>query len=62
MALGTPHEHYEAEAASNFLRSAADDQDVSVATKTLLGRGVFSKLVRDHHRQKPGRQLKISDA
>ncbi|KAK0465216.1 uncharacterized protein EV420DRAFT_1759926 [Desarmillaria tabescens] len=62
MALGTPLEHYDAEGASTLLRSAAEEHIVTSATKGLVSRGVLSKLVRDHHRQKPGRQLKISDA
>lgn len=62
IALGTPLEHYDAEGASTLLRSAAEEHIVTSATKGLVNRGVLSKLVRDHHRQKPGRQLKISDA
>ncbi|SJL05812.1 uncharacterized protein ARMOST_09148 [Armillaria ostoyae] len=62
IALGTPLEHYDAEGASTLLRSAAEEHIVTSATKGLVSRGVLSKLVRDHHRQKPGRQLKISDA
>ncbi|KAK0198496.1 hypothetical protein F5146DRAFT_1158718 [Armillaria mellea] len=41
---------------------SAEEHIVTSATKGLVSRGVLSKLVRDHHRQKPGRQLKISDA
>ncbi|KAG7450180.1 uncharacterized protein BT62DRAFT_495486 [Guyanagaster necrorhizus] len=62
MALGTPLENYNAEGASTLLRSAAEEHIVTSATKGLVSRGILSKLVRDHHRQKPGRQLKISDA
>lgn len=61
MALGTPNERYDAEAASSLLH-AIGDQAVSTATSNLLGRGVLSKLVRDPTKQKPGRQLKISES
>ncbi|KAF5377206.1 hypothetical protein D9615_006321 [Tricholomella constricta] len=60
MTLGTPHERYDPEPASTLLRSVGE-QYVSVATKNLLSRGVLSKLVRDPQKQKPGRQLKISE-
>ncbi|KAF8634442.1 hypothetical protein AX15_000891 [Amanita polypyramis BW_CC] len=61
MTLGTPHEHYEAERASNLLRSA-NESAIECARDNLLARGVLSKLVRDPQKQKPGRQLKISEA
>ncbi|KAF8058259.1 hypothetical protein FPV67DRAFT_1524679 [Lyophyllum atratum] len=60
MTLGTPHERYDPESASTLLRSIGE-QSVSAATKNLLSRGVLSKLVRDPQKQKPGRQLKISE-
>jgi Family of unknown function (DUF6581) len=60
MALGSPHESYDAESASNLLRSVGE-QAVAVATKNLMSRGILSKLVRDPQKQKPGRQLKISE-
>ncbi|GLB36492.1 putative B-block binding subunit of TFIIIC [Lyophyllum shimeji] len=60
MTLGTPHERYDPEPASTLLRNIGE-QYVSVATKNLLSRGVLSKLVRDPQKQKPGRQLKISE-
>ena len=60
MTLGTPHERYDAELASTLLHTIGE-QYVSVATKNLLSRGVLSKLVRDPQKQKPGRQLKISE-
>lgn len=62
MAFGTPNEHYDTAAAAQFLKSAADPNALSISSKNLLSRGVFSKLIRDHHRHKAGRQFKISDA
>ncbi|KAG6885704.1 hypothetical protein C0993_010876 [Termitomyces sp. T159_Od127] len=59
--LGTPHECYDPELGSTLLH-AIGEHNVSVATKNLLGRGVLSKLVRDPQKQKPGRQLKISES
>jgi oxalate---CoA ligase len=61
MVSGTPHESYETERASGLLRSAGDSA-VDSARNNLLARGVLSKLVRDPQKQKPGRQLKISEA
>ncbi|KAG6866027.1 hypothetical protein C0991_009436 [Blastosporella zonata] len=60
MVLGTPHERYDAETASTLLR-AIGEHYVNIATKSLLSRGALSKLVRDPQKQKPGRQLKISE-
>ncbi|KAG6814043.1 hypothetical protein H0H92_003893 [Tricholoma furcatifolium] len=60
MTLGTPHERYDPELASTLLRGIGEHH-VSVATKNLLSRGVLSKVVRDPQKQKPGRQLKISE-
>lgn len=60
MTLGTPHERYDPESASILLRSVGEHY-VSVATKNLLSRGILSKLIRDPQKQKPGRQLKISE-
>ncbi|KAG5651227.1 hypothetical protein H0H81_009422 [Sphagnurus paluster] len=61
MTLGTPHERYDPEPASALLRNVGE-QYVSIATKNLLSRGVLSKLVRDPQKEKPGRQLKISES
>ncbi|KAK2461682.1 hypothetical protein APHAL10511_006145 [Amanita phalloides] len=61
MVLGMPHERYDAERASNLMRSAGESA-IECARKNLLERGVLSKLVRDPQKQKPGRQLKISEA
>ncbi|KAG6891388.1 hypothetical protein C0992_007611 [Termitomyces sp. T32_za158] len=58
--LGTPHECYDPELGSTLLHTIGEHY-VSVATKNLLSRGVLSKLVRDPQKQKPGRQLKISE-
>lgn len=60
MTLGTPHERYDPELGAELLHSFGE-QNVSAATKNLLNRGVLSKLVRDPEKQKPGRQLKISE-
>ncbi|PFH54764.1 hypothetical protein AMATHDRAFT_52646 [Amanita thiersii Skay4041] len=60
MTLGTPHERYEAERASVLLHSVGESSTEN-ASKNLLNRGVLSKLVRDPQKQKPGRQLKISE-
>ena len=60
MAMGTPPERYDSESASLLLRSAGEDA-VATAIKNLLGRGVLSKSQRDPAKQKPGRQLKISE-
>ena len=61
MVLGTPYESYDAEIGSNFLRVIGEEA-VGIATKNLINRAVLSKLVRDPQKQKPGRQLKISEA
>lgn len=60
MTLGTPHEVYDPESASALLHTVGE-QYVLPATKNLLSRGILSKLVRDPQKQKPGRQLKISE-
>jgi oxalate---CoA ligase len=60
MALGTPNERYDPEPASTLLHHVGE-QYVSPAARNLLNRGVLSKLVRDPQKQKPGRQLKISE-
>ena len=58
--MGSPPESYDCDVASSLLRSAGEDE-VAAGAQSLLARNVLSKLVRDHHKQKPGRQLKISD-
>ncbi|TFK36810.1 hypothetical protein BDQ12DRAFT_633054 [Crucibulum laeve] len=60
MAMGMPPERYDPEAASMLLRSAGD-KSVGIATKNLISRGILSKSQRDPTKQKPGRQLKISE-
>ncbi|KAF9458331.1 hypothetical protein BDZ94DRAFT_1270875 [Collybia nuda] len=60
MTLGTPNEHYDSDLASVLLHGLGE-HEISVATRNLLNRGVLSKLVRDPTKQKPGRQLKISE-
>ncbi|KAH6916823.1 hypothetical protein BKA70DRAFT_313865 [Coprinopsis sp. MPI-PUGE-AT-0042] len=58
--MGSPPETYDCDVASTLLRSAGEEE-VAAATQDLLARGVLSKLQRDPKKQKPGRQLKISD-
>ena len=60
MVLSTPNEWYDPERAAAMLHEVGEE-DVSIATKTLLTQGVLSKLVRDPNKSRPGRQLKISD-
>lgn len=60
MALGMPNERYDPEPASILLHNIGEEY-VSPAARNLLSRGVLSKLVRDPQKQKPGRQLKISE-
>ena len=60
MTLGTPHERYDPDFGAALLHDLGEHH-VSLATKDLLNRGVLSKLVRDPQKQKPGRQLKISE-
>ncbi|KAJ7593112.1 hypothetical protein C8J56DRAFT_1013301 [Mycena floridula] len=60
MVFGTPQEDYSADAGSRLLKTFGQDL-VNSVTKNLLTRGVLSKLVRDPQKQKPGRQLKISE-
>lgn len=58
--MGMPPERYDPEIASVMLQSA-DQQAVALATKNLVNRGILSKSQRDPQKQKPGRQLKISE-
>ncbi|TFK30753.1 hypothetical protein FA15DRAFT_580399 [Coprinopsis marcescibilis] len=60
MVMGSPSESYDCDIASALLRNVGEEL-VSNATHKLLARGVLSKLQRDPQKQKPGRQLKISD-
>ena len=60
MALGNPHETYDADVASQFLKGVGE-KPVRAATTELLNRGVLAKLIRDPTKVKPGRTLKISD-
>ncbi|OBZ79916.1 Transcription factor tau subunit sfc3 [Grifola frondosa] len=61
MTLGTPHENYDPDSASQLLKSVGE-RAVQTATKTLLARGAVSKTVRDPQKSKPGRTFKISDS
>ncbi|KAF8973687.1 hypothetical protein BDZ97DRAFT_1900484 [Flammula alnicola] len=60
MAMGTPPERYDPEQASSLLKSRGDGA-INIATRNLLSRGILSKSQRDPQKQKPGRQLKISE-
>ena len=60
MVMGSPPETYNCDHASALLRSAGEEL-VAKATQKLLGKGVLSKSQRDPTKQRPGRQLKISD-
>ncbi|KAI0067924.1 hypothetical protein BV25DRAFT_1819394 [Artomyces pyxidatus] len=60
MVFGTPNESYDSTRASNLLHQLGE-QPVSIAKSNLLARGILSKLVRDPHKSKPGRTMKISE-
>ncbi|KAF8898469.1 hypothetical protein BD779DRAFT_11912 [Infundibulicybe gibba] len=60
MVMGSPDGSYDPEFASELLHDVGKAA-VSAATHNLLNRGVLSKLVRDPQKQRPGRQLKISE-
>ncbi|KAF9569867.1 hypothetical protein CPC08DRAFT_14379 [Agrocybe pediades] len=60
MVMGSPPETYDPEQASSLLKSKGNEV-VDIATKNLLSRGILSKSHRDPLKQKPGRQLKISE-
>jgi len=60
MVVGTPNERYSVETGNQLLKRFGDDAVSSVA-ESMLERGVFSKIVRDPRKPKPGRTLKISD-
>ncbi|KAF5355772.1 hypothetical protein D9756_004049 [Leucocoprinus leucothites] len=60
MTLGAPAERYNAGQGALILNSAGQ-KDVEAAVKSMLSRGILSKLVRDPQKSVPGRHLKISD-
>lgn len=60
MALGTPTERYDAAQGALILQSVGQ-KNVEAAAKSMIARGILSKLVRDPQRSRPGRHLKISD-
>lgn len=60
MAMGSPNDTYDPQAASRLLESVGEEP-VQAATKNLLARGALSKIVRDPQKSKPGRVLKISE-
>jgi len=60
MVMGSPPESYDPEQASSLLKSRGNEV-IDTATKNLLSRGILSKSQRDPLKQKPGRQLKISE-
>lgn len=61
MTMGSPPETYNCDNASALLRSVGEEP-VAKATQRMLGKGVLSKSQRDPQKQRPGRQLKISDS
>lgn len=58
--MGTPPERYDPALASSLLKRRGEEV-IDTATKNLLSRGILSKSQRDPMKQKPGRQLKISE-
>lgn len=58
--MGTPPERYDPALASSLLKGRGEEV-IDTATRNLLSRGVLSKSQRDPTKQKPGRQLKISE-
>lgn len=60
MVVGTPNERYSVETGSKLLKRFGDGAVSSVA-ESMLERSVFSKIIRDAKKPKPGRSLKISD-
>lgn len=60
MALGNPNETYDADVASELLKTVGEEL-VKTSTTELLNRGVLAKMARDPARLKPGRALKIAD-
>jgi transcription factor C subunit 3 len=60
MVFGTPTGVYDSEKAARLLHDVGDES-VSIATKSLLNRGVLSKRIRDPKKPAPGRMLKISE-
>ncbi|KAH8100488.1 hypothetical protein BXZ70DRAFT_937413 [Cristinia sonorae] len=60
MALGTPNELYDMQAASALMKSVGEEH-CQLATLKLLERGVLSKVVRDPTKTKPGKTLRISE-
>jgi transcription factor C subunit 3 len=60
MTLGAPTERYDTRQGALILKSVGQ-RDVEAAAKSMLSRGVLSKLVRDPEKSVPGRHLKISD-
>ena len=60
MVIGTPNERYAVETGNQLLKRFGDDAVSSVA-ESMLERSVFSKVVRDAKKPKPGRSLKVSD-
>ena len=60
MVVGTPNESYTVEIGNKLLERFGDDAVSSVA-ESMLERSLFSKIIRDAKKPKPGRSLKISD-
>jgi len=60
MTLGTPAERYDTRQGAAILKSIGQ-KNVESAAKSMIARGILSKLKRDPLKSIPGRHLKISD-
>lgn len=53
-------ERYDASQGALILQSVGQ-KNIEAAAKSMIARGVLSKLIRDPRKSTPGRHLKISD-
>jgi len=60
MTLGTPSERYDTSQGASILKSVGQ-KNIESAAKSLISRGILSKLNRDPLKSISGRHLKISD-
>lgn len=60
MVVNTPNERYMVETGNKLLKRFGDEVVSSVA-ESMLERSIFSKIIRDAKKPKPGRSIKISD-
>jgi len=60
MTLGTPTERYDTSQGVAILKSIGQ-KNVESAAKSMITRGILSKLKRDPLKSVPGRHFKISD-